>query len=195
MNKANMLALASFLDTLPDDKFYMRAWLADKTTHEAINEWGRAGECGTTGCVAGWAAVVAIPFKAARVNWLRENDIQDTAKGWLELSNKESKFLFHGDWAAKTYPGSAIGDGTPKEAAAAIRKMVEVGGIFDPPERLREWQVSLSASKRIITVVTVQAHDSDDAEAVALRKAEDGQVEWETTEDIGPIHVDEVDDA
>jgi hypothetical protein len=196
MNKANMLALASFLDTLPDDKFYMRAWLADKATHEDINKWDRAGECGTTGCVAGWAAVVAIPFKAARVNWLRHYDIQGTARRWLELSPGESRFLFHGYWAAKSYQDSIIGDATPKEAAAAIRKMVEVGGVFETPERLREFQVRLSARQTVVTRVTLQAHDTDDAEAVALEKARKGQVDWEPLE--GEIHepmVVEVDDA
>jgi len=198
MNKQNMLALANFLDTLPEDKFYMQSWLANKATHQSITRWERVGECGTSACVAGWATVLAIPFKPARAKWFTgtNNSIGDTAQTWLELTDSEESFLFNGSWAAKTYPGSSIGDGTPKEAAAAIRKMVEVGGVFDPPPRLREFQVRVSARQTVVTVITLQAHDADDAEAVALKKARDGQVDWESLEgEIRDPMIMGVDDA
>ena len=49
MNKENMETLANYLDNLPHSKFDMRTWLNEDNENN----------CGTIGCIAGWACVLA----------------------------------------------------------------------------------------------------------------------------------------
>ena len=133
MNVANMTALANLLDTVNPAKFDMCNWVGwlggGKMKHA---DYHHVGECGTTACIAGWAFVLQYSTKEARTNALHVEHrwIDDEAQAWLDLTGPERDYLFTGQWSNKQDSEHYyIGIGTPQEAAAAVRAMIEVAGI------------------------------------------------------------------
>jgi len=85
--------------------------------------------CGTTLCIAGWAAMHAPGVSLVRADdgasWLHRGDvpvdIEGTAGEWLGLSVLDADALFYGDFADATVLGlRALAEITPEEAVAAL---------------------------------------------------------------------------
>lgn len=132
MNVENMLKLADFLDNLPEKKFDMRQWFAERVEDKGlgglrkrIDHFNVGNECGTTACIAGWAATLAVPDLKDRS---QRFSIEGEARRWLGLTIEQSCWLFFGCWS-KNKVGPEIGEGTAKAAAIAVRKMAEIGGV------------------------------------------------------------------
>lgn len=129
MNVDNMLKLADFLEQLLEKKFDMRQWFAERVENKGFGNLRKRTDqfnvgtvCGTTACIAGWAATLAVPDVEDRQ---ADFNIEPEARRWLGLTFEESNWLFFGYWSkSKSEPG--VGQGTAKEAATAVRKMVEI---------------------------------------------------------------------
>lgn len=124
MNTERMLQLADHLDHTSPKKFAMQYWFASRRArHLSFVSGGTMDpqdlpkKCGTTGCVAAHALLIAGDHKAY------DPGIQ--ARQWLNLTNTEANHLFNGEFAPRKYKGSSIGIATPKQAAREIRAMVE----------------------------------------------------------------------
>ena len=99
MQHENMQRLADFLRALPAEQFDMSLWKGER-------------ECGTVGCVAGWATELADCYI-----WRKDAhkiDYSATAATWLGLGVMQSTILFwqHASWQ------------TPTEAADEIERMI-----------------------------------------------------------------------
>jgi hypothetical protein len=113
MNSANFLQLADTLDTVPDDKFEMRAF--------AINRDGESlwdiedYHCGTAGCAVGWAPKAGFPILDTDSDWTAYS----TRIFGLAWDDYRWDWCFAGQWSGH--------DNTPKGAAARIRHIVNHG--------------------------------------------------------------------
>jgi len=99
--------------------------LGVSTTRELIGA-GTLRHCGTTGCIAGWAATLAIEEGLAPINNVM---ISSLAQDYLELTSGEAHDLFLGG-AMKTagfYPssGEALDNATAVEAAKVLRMVAD----------------------------------------------------------------------
>lgn len=126
MNKENLLRMADYIETIPQEQFGMgmyRMGIEVTTTQK----------CGTVGCVIGHCTILDTPenfkrFKRAGLrgtmdfkNWSREfTGITAFSDTW--------NYLFSGNWEKI--------DNTPQGAAKRIREVVEHG----LPERTPEFQ-------------------------------------------------------
>lgn len=83
--------------------------------------------CGTTLCIAGWAALQAPGVSLARTDdgetWFRLDvdrlavvDVEGTATEWLGLDVEEAEWLFYGCFGSS----GGLASITPKEAIAAL---------------------------------------------------------------------------
>lgn len=124
MHVHRMLALAAYIETLPKRKFDMtnyltwdhdklhnNVWLMARNTHLVE----KFEECGTAGCIAGWATVLAGQMSGT---------FHDTAAEWLGLTEEQSEELFMGHWPGGRDDADLNPKATPKQAAKAIRRMV-----------------------------------------------------------------------
>ena len=132
MHIKRMKALADFLDKLPKKKFNMGSYIHWKGNGRMpVNAKQALHSCGTTACVAGWVELCHATADEKGCSF-------DFAKNHLDLTTKEAEWLFHGHWS-KDYVSCplhsvereyfGVGTGTPKQAAKAIRAMVECEGI------------------------------------------------------------------
>lgn len=78
-----------------------------------MEDWVTDHDCGSTGCIAGWAVVL--------FDGNPEDDIEEQAADLLDLSRRQSNDLFMGNWLPM---GRARESATPAEAAAELRRMV-----------------------------------------------------------------------
>jgi len=136
-----MEKLANFLESLPDQKFYMGTWISlvpDGMEPDACMTKKEALSCGTACCIAGWAVFLA--NKRLCIG----NDTVETASGrplgsvsawaqsYLGLTDDEADRLFYlsrwpveyrfdryGDWSSMGYKDST------KNAAERIRHMIQ----------------------------------------------------------------------
>jgi len=103
-------------------------WTEDgiSTTNE-LRDVGTLRHCGTTGCIAGWAATLAFEDKSYCVT--RNQMISDLAQDYLELDHDEAQKLFLGQ--AMVYAGfyesdgKALGNATAIEAAKTLRMIAD----------------------------------------------------------------------
>lgn len=92
MNVDNLRAVANLIEL--EDRFYYGMWTTgvspDAKGRELIESTEQLNECGTTGCVAGWAAHLALRegFKCDAT------DIEDFAARYLGLNEVEASRLF-----------------------------------------------------------------------------------------------------
>lgn len=99
----------------------------DMTTYKSSNPsygtrpdaWG----CGTVACIAGWT--VLVERGKEEFDDVYGFSMDCIAEDILGLDGDQSRFLFGGYWSSKTKDLSA------EAAVCAMRKMVEVGGVFD----------------------------------------------------------------
>jgi hypothetical protein len=97
------------------------------TTNE-LAAVGTLRKCGTTGCIAGWAATLALEENP--MLWGRRNMmISDMAEAYLDLTTTEAHVLFLGQAMvlAGFYEGDgeALAKGTAIEAAKVLRMVAD----------------------------------------------------------------------
>lgn len=121
MNRENILAVADAIEkhSIPDLGFNMVDYLA---TSEQLKSWeaeDHSGHnCGTTGCIAGWAVAVeegGLPEKRAGYKFFEQ------AADFLGLSDRTSNHLF------LDYPSSSLVK--PKHAVSVLRHLAETGEV------------------------------------------------------------------
>ena len=135
MNKEKLLKLASFLDELPEHRFFYGSWVG--------STWGGKEDlsCGTTACALGWAATIpefreeGLRLKRthgglAYISLPRGNgygDYEDTEAGsvFFEIDRAEAYHLFQPNDALGNHvsPGSTA---SAQDVAAHIRWFVDV---------------------------------------------------------------------
>jgi len=104
MNKEFILELADKIESLkPKDGFSMEDFYHD---------------CGTPSCIAGWALHMA--GKEVDLSSCDFNKCQDNARDLLDISESDATILFYAE-------NAQIRRITQKEAATALRKLVETG--------------------------------------------------------------------
>jgi hypothetical protein len=143
MNKERLLKLATFLDTVPAEKFDLKDWrrsggeVEEGNLSSDVTDEQLLGDCGTTACAFGWACTMP-EFQALGLHYdggtpcLVYNTGQRGSLGhpryyaWdaiaelFDLGSVGRSFLFSGH----TYPDNGKG---VAHVAARIRRVVEVG--------------------------------------------------------------------
>ena len=111
LNKVNILKLAKFLETLPQEKFHMLNYKLDKRGNIlSVNEYS----CGTIGCALGWAPTALGNTCTHYKSWEEYNELNlgiTTSADW--------DWCFSGDWVYI--------DNTPKGAALRLVYLVNNG--------------------------------------------------------------------
>jgi len=124
MNVSKLNKLAKFLDSLPPRKFFMPDWIGERVDKDKVYGLRPAAyetldpvHCKSTACVAGWTVYMEYPKKEDREKLTRHPE--RLAREILGLNEGAAEWLFGGGWTKDTYKA------TPKQAARAIRKMIE----------------------------------------------------------------------
>ena len=114
MNKERVLALADAIEqhTLPIG-FNMRDFFA-----EHIPDMSGHG-CGTTACIAGWAAMLSGRKDDCTSGYAAES----VATEWLEISERTAAHLFYGEGQAHRERASA------RDAVRTLRRFAETGRV------------------------------------------------------------------
>jgi hypothetical protein len=115
MNVERVLKLADFIEQLPPHKFIMDVWAADaKRNFEGVDAKAmNPNECGTIGCIAGWAIFL---FAERQPMDYRDCPYPATeAAELLDISGYAASQLFHGRFTHERV--------TREIAAAELRKM------------------------------------------------------------------------
>ena len=135
MNHENMRRLADKIEF--EDRFDYGQWLhipgihpwsdeadsRDDTTASAEHA-DRLGECGTAGCVAGWAAHLAVQDGMNP----QGRTVDGLAKTWLELEYGEAHRLFYAEvmvGAGHETAADAMLDTTAVEIAKVLRQIAD----------------------------------------------------------------------
>ena len=131
MNTENMLKLADLLDNVKPAKFNMGSWCQNTDGEDTSAD--HVGECGTTACIAGWAVVVAIPEPIKRIEVLGDDQsgIAEFARDFLGLTEKQTDYLFYGDWRYRIPKADRLDWDTPKRAAEAVRYLAANPRAYD----------------------------------------------------------------
>jgi len=128
MNPERMRAVADAIEQ--SGRFDYSSWACiddsedDLSTTNELKACGTLRHCGTSGCIAGWAATVALGEDEAL--WGRRNMmISDMAEAYLDLTGDQAHTLFLGQAMvlAGFYEsdGEALGKATAIEAAKVLR--------------------------------------------------------------------------
>ena len=134
MRKDRMEKLAKFLETLPNENFYMGSWMSNVPdefvgTDKCFTK-SQAISCGTACCIAGWAAFVGGNRLCADENVRTASGknlghVTQWAQRYLGLTERQEDRLFYTsgwpDQFRKEYSE------TNTQAAARIRYMIETG--------------------------------------------------------------------
>jgi len=138
MNPERMRAVADAIEE--SGRFHYAAWGARTTEDGAIDECisstkdlrehGTLRHCGTTGCIAGWAATLALELpKPLPVQWRKDMMISDIAQEYLGLDHDEAQMLFLGQAMVYAgfyeHDGEALAKGTAIEAAKVLRMVAD----------------------------------------------------------------------
>lgn len=104
-----MTKLALFLEDLPSERFNIDYWISS-VENEMENDELDLNDCGTAGCIAGWAlclrnngyvAVIDDYYEDVSdnddVDAVMAENIRDEAADWLGLTNFEADKLFYPD--------------------------------------------------------------------------------------------------
>ena len=108
-NKERLQKVLDHLRNLDPKKFNYNKWVGevDGSNCGNLNAISRLinNECGTTGCVAGWACAILVD----KTNRSPVESICNVAQDLLELTDREMRFLFYADPLLKhdevEYPG------------------------------------------------------------------------------------------
>lgn len=120
MNRENILAVADAIEkhSIPDLGFNMTMWL---DRHPFPGQDTSGHNCGTTACIAGWAAAVSLG--AADVEQVEKHlpfSVRQTAKQYLALSIDQANALFE---------GFSTGEEEPSQAVSVLRHLAETGEV------------------------------------------------------------------
>lgn len=107
LNRDNLQLLINHLEKIKPDNFDMQAWLigpAKYADSESLNgmlqQMETTGGCGTTGCIAGHAAMLAAVFSGKKVREMHLYGVDDfyqiwkIAENWLGLDSEQAHRLF-----------------------------------------------------------------------------------------------------
>lgn len=117
MDLANVQRLRDLIARLPDERVRMDDWSNVKGPAGIGSRAPREDECGTVGCIAGWAAHLATQDLMERTG-VRPDDVWrmisegfwsrfliETAQEWLGLPDNETvDYLFRGWWTTRRGP-------------------------------------------------------------------------------------------
>ena len=133
--KKRLLALADFLNKLPEEKFDYSSWFFssedieyDYETVNRVKNRALKNSCGTTGCALGWAC--AMPrFQRLGLKWgsagpQLEPDLSpiESAAELFGVSISEAEFLFYHSVFNKNGFSSPDCDASPQEVATHLRE-------------------------------------------------------------------------
>ena len=135
MNPERMRAVADAIEE--SGRFNYSAWGARldiednrvygcvSTSKELREDIGTLRKCGTTGCIAGWAATLAFEDETHALGKRNNAMISDVAQKYLGLTDPQAFHLFHGEAMVKAgfyeTNGEAMEKGTAVEAAKVLR--------------------------------------------------------------------------
>jgi len=139
MNPERMRAVADAIEE--SGRFDYSAWAARldiddgraigcvSTSKELRYDIGTLRKCGTTGCIAGWAATLAFEDDKHALGKRSNVMISDMAQRYLGLNDREAFHLFHGEAMVKAgfyeTGGDAMGQATAVEAAKVLRMVAD----------------------------------------------------------------------
>ena len=139
MNPERMRAVADAIEE--SGRFDYSAWAARLDIDDGraigtvgstkeLREYGTLRKCGTTGCIAGWAATLAL--EEDEQQWSkgsRNVTISDVAQRYLGLTDRQTFHLFHGEAMVKAgfyeTGGDAMTEATAVEAAKVLRMVAD----------------------------------------------------------------------
>jgi hypothetical protein len=107
MNRENMTKLALFLEDLPSERFDIGFWVSD-VVEQIESEHLDLNNCGTAGCIAGWALALKnngvlnivdcwVDDDALDDNEVRIEDVRKAASNWLGINIATADRLFYTD--------------------------------------------------------------------------------------------------
>lgn len=108
MNRENMTKLALLLEDLPSERFNIEYWFSS-VENQMENHELNLNDCGTAGCIAGWALclkndghveVVDDYYEEiddTDVNAVRLEHVRDEAADWLGITAFKADRLFYPD--------------------------------------------------------------------------------------------------
>ena len=109
MNVENMLKLADAIENADKSQFHLGSWFGEIVGEDQVWEStsfyrGRIGDlfsqfpnemkCGTTACIAGWAAALKYNFDQKAYT---EDSVEDIAIDYLEITQWQARKLFFGN--------------------------------------------------------------------------------------------------
>lgn len=108
------LKLAKLLESrIAENHFYMGSFISHPTLDEGEVPIGKmVGTCGSTACIAGWAAAMGAP-ETVQAEGSQRNTIYLAAKNFLGLDEEQANDLF--------YSNTWMND--PKDAAKVVRHL------------------------------------------------------------------------
>ena len=113
MNKANILKLAAYIESLPPGKYDQRiSWKP----------------CGSPSCIAGHATFLA--GQKIPIGLQRERSTCEAASKWLGIKEPESSALF----TEEPYYGDGNRTPTPQDAAWTLRHLAETSSVVWRPK-------------------------------------------------------------
>ena len=143
-----MTKLALFLEDLPSERFNIEYWFSSVMNEMATDELD-LNDCGTAGCIAGWALCLRNNGYVAAIDDYYEDEsdhddvdavmlenVRDEAADWLGLTNHQADRLFYPDgfsvWRKykDDYGLESFGDSTwvkdihPKHAADMLYRIL-----------------------------------------------------------------------
>lgn len=99
------------------------------STSRELRDLGTLRHCGTTGCIAGWAATLAFEDETHSLGKRRNAMISDVAQTYLGLTDRQAFNLFLGETMvdAGFYEdsGEALNKATAVEAAKVLRMVAD----------------------------------------------------------------------
>lgn len=121
MNKENLLRMADYIETIPQEQFDM----------EVFREGGRTSpKCNSVGCIIGHCTALDDPENLPRYFYGEiDFDLWSEKFTGIGLFSRDWRYLFGGGWAKN--------DNTPTGAVKRIRHYVEHGLPQDWEEQMR----------------------------------------------------------
>lgn len=115
MSTANLLQLATFLDTVPKHKFDMWTFRTKGSSDLSLAKVRDDHVCGTAGCAVGYGPQAGFPILRTDLDWL---SYSERVFG-VEWEGDDWDFLFGAEWKDI--------DNTPTGAAKRIRFYIKNG--------------------------------------------------------------------
>ena len=135
MNIENLNKLRDHLKQLPEEKFYMADWIVEATPQggfKSVKDWHH---CGTAGCLAGWAAMLAHPEIKTQEQMQRVLFAENEGFGTnANVTPDVSSYNIYGTWG-KNWLGISSRSAFQLFAPDESEVDEEIRDILDDPER------------------------------------------------------------